>query len=67
MLARWHLIDQNFLYQGVVKSLDYNVQWSTGDCLADNRAKKDHFLGKIDFWGKIFQFFLDLADCYWFN
>ena len=52
MLARWHLMGQKFLSQGVVKSLDYNVQWSIGDCLADNRAKNDHFLEKIDFWGK---------------
>ena len=58
---------QNFLYQGVAKSQNYNAQWSIGDCLADNRAKNDYLLEKIDFWGKNFQFFLDLADCYWFN
>ena len=64
MLARWHVMGQNFLYQGVPKSLDYNVLWSIGDCLADNRAKNDHFLEKkMIFEVKKFQFFLDLAKC----
>ena len=43
---------KNFLCKDVPKGLDYNVQWSIGDCLADNRVKNDHFLEKIDFWGK---------------
>ena len=57
MLARWHLMGQNFLYQGVAKSLNYNVQWSIGDCLADNRAKNDNFVGKFDFRGENFSVF----------
>ena len=57
MLARWHLMGQKFLSQGVVKSLDYNVQWSIGDCLADNRAKNDHILRKIEFLGEKFSVF----------
>ena len=60
-------MSQNFLYQGVVKSQDYNMQWSAGDCLPDNRAKKTIFSKNLIFEAKIFQFFLDLADCYWFN
>ena len=51
------LIGKNILYWDEPKSLDYDVQWSIGICLADIRTKKCSFLEKIDFWVEKFLVF----------
>ena len=50
---------KSFLYRDVPKGLDYNVQWSIGDSLADNESFGGLFLDFLVFDDENFPFLPD--------